>query len=201
MRILSTIFKLILFIFIVVALYQEIYINGSIVMNAFYYFTIQSNILVAASLLLFIFISRDSRCKCMIRGISLLAITLTGIIYNFVLYKIFIDWGTIGYTFSRTVTHVVAPTGFILDWLLYDKHNIMRWKDVFIWLIYPVIYFLGSLYVGFRYGSYIYFFLNTSSRYSTTLKWAGILFSVLFIISFLYVGLDKYVGCKKTNVN
>lgn len=192
----SAVFKLILFIIITIALYLEIFINGVIIQGAFYYFTIQSNILVAFCLLIFIPMNKNNRFKCLIRGSALLAIMLTGIIYNFVLYRIYLDWGTVGYTFSRTVTHVVAPIGFIIDWLLFDKHNVMRWKDIFIWLTYPVAYCLLSLYANFRYDYSIYFFLNMSNGYGNALKWLGILMGLLLIISFSLVALDRCVVCK-----
>ena len=197
MKKVSNSYKLILFAIIAFALYKETFVNGKVVVGAFYYFTIQSNILVGISLLLFIFMERRSRTKCMIRGFLLLAITLTGIVYNFILYKIFIDWGTVGYTFFRTVTHVVAPIGFILDWILFDKHNMMKWKDILAWIIYPIVYCCVSLYAGFKYGFSIYFFLNTDNGYWNILKWIGLLLCALSAIGLMYVRLDKYLGRKK----
>ena len=191
MRAISFVFKAAIFSLICTALYQEIFADGALIKGALYYFTIQSNILAAFSLLLFMLTPIRGRLKCFARGITLLAITLTAIVYNFVLYNIFIDWGTVGYTFSRTVTHVIAPIGFSLDWLLFDKHNVMKWKDVTIWLVYPTVYSIVSLYLGFRYRVSIYFFFNINNGYGTTIKWISILFGVLLLIGFLYVGIDK----------
>ena len=190
----SVVFKLMLIVFILAALSKEIYVNGGIIIGAFYYFTIQSNILVVLSLLILIFLTKKSRTKHIIRGIALLAITLTGIIYNFVLYKIYSDWGTVAYTYSRTFLHVVAPLGFILDWLIFDEHGAMKVKDIFIWLIYPAIYCLISLYAGLRYDFSLYFFFNVASGYDTVGKWIGILLCTLLAISLIYVGVDKFVG-------
>ena len=196
----STIFKLILLTIILIALYLEIYVNGTIVMGAFFYFTIQSNILAALCLLLFIFLPPKSRAKCLIRGIALLSITLTGLVYNFVLYKIFLDWGGGAYTFSRTVTHVAAPLGFIFDWLIFDKHNMMKIKHIFIWLSYPIAYCLISLYANLRYDFSLYFFLNLSGGYSNPLKWLSIFLGLLLIIGFIIVGLDKIIGRRNKGV-
>jgi len=193
MKIVSVGFKIILAIVIVIALYKEIYVNGVVVYRAFYYFTIQSNILTVACLLLFLFIPKESRVKSLLRGISLLAITTTGIVYNFVLYNIFRDWGTVGYTFARTITHVVAPLGFILDWLL-DKHGVMRIKDVLIWLIYPIVYAAVSVYASIRHDFSLYFFLNAANGYVSSLKWIGILVVCIIFISFLFVGIDNRLG-------
>ncbi|MCL2463321.1 MAG: Pr6Pr family membrane protein [Defluviitaleaceae bacterium] len=163
-------------------------------MGAFYYFTIQSNILAAICLLLFIFIPDKSRFKSMIRGVSLLAIKLTGLVYNFVLYKIFLDWGTVGYTLSRTILHVVAPVGFILDWLLFDKHGIMKVKDILVWLLYPVLYCLVSLYASVRYDFSIYFFFDLANGRGVALKWLSVLLGVLVVIGFAFVGFDRLMG-------
>ncbi|MCL2698736.1 MAG: Pr6Pr family membrane protein [Defluviitaleaceae bacterium] len=190
-KILSTIYKISLFIIICIALYKEIYADGVIVKEAFYYFTIQSNILTAFCLSIFIFMPWNSRIKCLVRGISLLAITLTGIVYNFVLYNIFLDWGTVGYTFSRTVTHVIAPLGFILDWTFFDKHGMMKIKDIFIWVTYPTAYYLISVYLDYHYNFSIYFFLNSADGYAAMFKWLIILLCVMAIVSFLFVKLDK----------
>jgi hypothetical protein len=137
---------------------------------------------------------RESRYRCKIRGVSLLAITLTGIIYNFVLYRIILDWGTAGYTFSRTVTHVIAPLGFIFDWIIFDKRSMMKMTDIFIWLSYPIAYCLFSFYLEYRYGFSIYFFLSSSAGYMVMIKWLGVLLVMLLIISSLYVGLDRFIG-------
>ena len=166
--------------------------------DAFYYFTIQSNILVVFCLLLFIFMPWESRRKCLIRGVSLMAITITGIVYNFVLYNIFSDWGTVGYTFTRTVTHVIAPLGFLLDWIFFDKHNMMKIRDVFIWLIYPASYGLVSIYLDYHYSFSIYFFLNNSEGYFNMLKWLGLLLSIFAFVGLLYVVLDRSFSYRKT---
>ena len=129
-------------------------------------------------------------------------ITLTGIVYNFVMYKIFLDWGTTAYSLSRTITHVIAPAGLILDWVLFDKHNMMKIKDVFIWLLYPASYYLFSVYISFRYNISIYFFLSTSNGYMDVLRWTGILFGILLAVSIFYVGLDKLFGhIKNTRIS
>lgn len=194
MKIFSTIFKLSLFIIICAALYKEIYVDGVVIWDAFYYFTIQSNILVALCLMLFIFIPSQSRATSLMRGIALLAITLTGIVYNFVLYNIFLDWGTVGYTFARTVTHVVTPIGFISDWILFDKHGTMKIKDIPLWLIYPIIYSLIFIYIDFRFGFAIYFFLSSANGYLIMIMWLAILLCLLLFISLSFIALDKFIG-------
>ena len=190
----STTFRLILCVIIAVGLYQEIYVNGVFVTRALYYFTIQSNILTMVCLLLFIFIPRDNKVRCLLRGAVLLAITVTGVVYNFVLFNIFKDWGTAAYSFTRTATHIIAPIGFILDWVLFDKHGIMKAKDVFVWMIYPLVYCGFSVYANLRYGSSLYFFFDLSKGYVSALLWLNVLFGAAFVIGVLFVGTDRLLG-------
>ncbi|MCL2674665.1 MAG: Pr6Pr family membrane protein [Defluviitaleaceae bacterium] len=199
MRIFSTIFKISLFIIICTALYKEIYVDGAVLLEAFYFFTIQSNILVAFCLMLFVFVPLGDRNKCLIRGSFLPAITLTGIVYNFVLYNIFIDWETVGYTFPRTVTHVIAPLGFILDWIIFDKHGVIKVKDILVWLIYPVVYGLIFIYIDYRYSFSVYFFLSSAGGYGVMIMWLTAILCLLIVISLLYVGLDRFLGYLQIN--
>jgi len=194
MKSLSIFYKGMLFSIIIVALYSEIFVNGTIVKGAFLYFTIQSNILVALCLLALVFIPMKERGKCLTRGVSLLAIIITGLVYNFLLHQIFSDWGTAVYTFSRTVTHVIAPVGFIVDWLVFDKHGIMKPKDILIWLIYPLVYYLIMFYMSYRYGFSVYFFINYNSGYRSILQWFCFFLVAVVLISFIFIGIDLVIG-------
>ena len=199
MKRISVAFKLVLIILISIALSKELFAGGLFRAEAFYYFTIQSNVLVLFSLMLFLFMHDNSGAKRIIRGVVLLAITLTGIIYNCVLYKLFLDWGTEGYTFSRTTTHLVAPIGYLADWLLFDQHNGMKWKHIFIWLLYPLSYCAYSVFLSIKGSKVIYFFFDLSSGYMNAMKWIGVLLCMLILIGFIYVGIDKLFYNKEEN--
>ena len=195
-RVLSIGIKLLLLILLSTALYQEIFYQGVIRLGALYYFTIQSNILSGLCLFLSIFLPQDCRIQSLLRGMSLLAITITGIVYNFVLYKIYLDWNTVGYTYSRTILHLIMPVGFILDWLLFDEHRRMLWRDLFIWLSYPVIYTFCSIFMSFRYNDSLYFFFDIQNGFQTMLKWLAILFFSLLLTGCLYICVDRHLGRK-----
>ena len=195
-RVLSIGLKLLLLSLVSTALYQEIFNHGVIRLGALYYFTIQSNILAGLCLLLSIFLSQGCRIQSLLRGMSLLAITITGIVYNFILYKIYLDWNTAGYTYSRTILHLIMPVGFILDWLLFDKHRRMLWRDLFVWLSYPVIYAFCSIYMSYRYHDSLYFFFDIQSGFHTMLKWLVILFFSLLLTGYVYICVDRHLEYK-----
>jgi len=194
MKTASALYKLILLAFIAAALYLEIFRDGAVVAGAFYYFTIQSNILAALCLLYFAVFPSESRKKSMFRGTCLLAVTVTGIVYNTVLYKLFLDWGGPGYTLSRTVTHLIAPIGFILDWLLFDRHWLMKYRHIPIWMVYPLAYCVFAFYEAFRSQNYLYFFFDVSAGYLATAKWMGIFLLMLLAAGAFFVFTEKLIG-------
>lgn len=190
-------YKLILYTLIVIALYEEVFAIGGFQPGAFIFFTIQSNILVALFLFLSIVMYKKNRAVNQLRGISLFAVLITGIMYNFILHKAYLEWGTYAYSLSRTITHIVSPTGFFLDWLLFDEHGYMKWKDVFIWAAYPLVYCLILLFTGMRFGIYLYSFLDASYGYALLIKRLGLISFALFVIGLLTVGLDNAISQKR----
>ena len=195
-RVLSVGFKLTLLVLVSSALYKEIFYRGEIRIGALFYFTVQSNILSGLYLILSIFLAQDYRIQSLFRGLCLLAITITGIVYNFVLYKIYLDWNTVGYTYSRTILHLIMPIGFILDWLLFDRHKRMKWPDLWFWLSYPVVYAICSIYMSFRNGNSLYIFFDTHGSFYVMLKWLAILFFSLLLTGYLFITVDQNIGQK-----
>jgi len=198
MKTLSAIYKLILYSFIIIALYTEIFANGNFRLGACAYFTIQSNMLVSFCLLLSVIWPGYYRVKYLIIGTTLLSIIITGIVYNFVLYKIFLDWGTSGYSFSRTILHVISPIGFIIGWLLFDDHGHMKWKDLFIWFAYPFVYCVGSVFAAVAMNFSIYSFFNISAGYMSLLKWICIFLCLSSFIGLVIIFADKNLRYDKT---
>lgn len=201
MKFMSIIYKLILIAIICDALYRELFRNGQLVKKAMYYFTIQSNLLVVVSLILFIFLSDQVKGRNFIRGTVLLAITLTGVVYNFVLHNIFLDWGTAAYTFSRTATHLIVPLGYFLDWIFFEQHRQMKYRNIFLWMIYPFFYCLFSIYAGVKSGTFLYFFFNPANGYEVVGKWLIILFFILLGTGAAYVGISKGITHGKATID
>jgi hypothetical protein len=195
----SVCFKLILFSAIVFALYKELFVGGVFVAGGLSYFTIQSNVMVAVSLLLFLFLPKEFAGRSILRGVSLLSITLTGIVYNFVLYRLFSDWGGPGYTLARTVTHIAAPLGFMLDWLLFDQHNKMKWRHLLIWLLYPLVYCAVSTVISLQGGKAIYFFFDAANGFASNFRWIALLFIMLTATGLFYIWLDKKMAHTNSN--
>ena len=195
MKTFSAIYKLTLFTLIAIALYIEIFAESGFRPAAFAYFTIQSNLLAAVFLALSLLRLEQSRLQ-KLRGIALFAIIITGSIYNFILYKIHLDWNTVAYGFSRTVTHVIAPLGFILDWLLFDRHGRMKLGDIFWWVAYPLLYAVASLFICSVTGIAIYPFFDIHTGGLALLAVPGVMLCILTAIAFAIVGIDKLIEPK-----
>ena len=124
----------------------------------FLYYTYQSNIWISAIvavMLVFDILSLKRNCEVVppnwvrtIKFVFTVAITLTGIIYNFMLYPAALLGGQnpliILYPYNL-FTHVVVPTLSIVDWCLYD-HKLNTGKFSFLFaLITPLYYFAFAL--------------------------------------------------------
>ena len=196
----SLTWKLMLYTLIMIILYIEFFTEAGLgFILGLAYFTTQSNLLVAACLFVFIVIPKQHRAKSIMRGISLVAIIITGIVYNFVMHNVFRDWNAGGYFFTAIVTHLVVPIGYTLDWILFDEHGHMKWKDIMWWVIYPLLYVLFSVFAGSRMGLVLYFFLDVSAGYVRLLGWLALLFFMIILVSCLIVGLDKMLRRGKGN--
>lgn len=200
MKIISVIYKMFVIAIVCNALFRELFRDGQFIKEAMYYFTIQSNFFVVGSLVLFLFLPDQWKGRSFIRGTVLLAITLTGIVYTFVLHNIFLDWGTAAYAFPRTATHIIAPLGYFFDWIFFDQHHQMRYRDIFLWMSYPLFYCLFSIYAGMKSGTFLYFFFNPAKGYLVMGKWLAILFFILLGAGTVYVSISKGINHRKLHL-
>lgn len=185
----SVIFKILLLFFVLTALFQEIFPSTGARPGALLYFTIQSNVLVALYLIYTLFFTRKNKSTFLV-GLILLAITMTGLAYNFLIYHIFTDWHSAAYSFSRTATHVIVPIGFLINWLLFEEHGNMKWRYSIYWLIYPCLYGLGVALIGIKTGISLYFFWNPSQGLIVMSKWFLLMTLAFLIIGLLFIIID-----------
>ena len=189
---------------IVFALCKELFAGSSFKIWGLVFFSMQSNILVLLCLMAFVVVPLSRKAIDMLRGTSLLAILLTGIVYNFGIFDVFSDWGTEAFTFSRVAAHIVVPAMYVLDWLLFDVHGGMKWKDILIWAIYPLCYCIASVVAVEIIGLSIYYFFDASKGIGHLVLSSFLLVCVGIVICLFIIGLDKLMsrgvsGCKRSN--
>jgi hypothetical protein len=146
--------------------------------NQFAFFTIQSNLLVgAACLLLAIRLERSSTLFAVLRLTSLVAITVTGIVYHTLLAGLLDlkDWAII----ANALVHTVVPIMAVLGWLLAGPRGLFTRKVVWMSLIYPLAWGAFTLIRGAIIGWYPYPFINVNNlgygRVFFNMAWIAVL--------------------------
>lgn len=172
------------------------------------YYTLLSNLLC---LIFFIFLLivnvRRDKVKHAVRliasrgeGAVVFCITVTMLIYNFVLAPIQFSMGNGDkvYSISNLLVHYIVPTLVILDWLLFDAKGVFKKYDPFLWIIIPYLYFIyiviRAQFAGVIPGtssSYPYRFINAD-----LLGWdrvfvnVGVLTLIFLAIGYLFYFID-----------
>lgn len=164
--------------------------------NFFSFFTIESNLFGAATLLLSaMLLSRNQKRdheQEMLRGAATLYMVVTGIVYASLLagadVQTPIPWINI-------VLHYVFPIVMLADWL-YDKPGKkITPRQSLLWLIFPVVYVIYSLIRGpFAHHWYPYPFLNVSQHgYAIVIVNSTIIGLVVVLLSLILIKLPRTI--------
>jgi len=130
--------------------------------NFFSFFTIQSNCLSAAILIVSAFAlaaGRSDRSIAMLRGANTLNMILVGVTFSLLLAGLENTEFT-AVPWDNTVLHYVAPVAVALDWLLDIPRVHVGFKQAMVWLVFPVAYLVYSLIRGPIVDWYPYPFLD-----------------------------------------
>ena len=184
------------------------FMGGNVV---FMYFTIQLNILIGLvcliGLILLLLKKEANKVWFIIKFVSTISITLTGVVFAVVLAP---TLGEYAWTLTSIFTHVVVPLFAIIDFFIIGVYSSIKYKEVFYVIIPPLLY---AIYAGIGYilkwefapgQIYPYFFLNWGSKagafgFSDRLPYIGVVYWIilllLFIIAigFLYLYIIKLI--------
>lgn len=137
---------------------------GNTVMHFLSFFTIQTNILIAASLLLPALIPTSRVSQLLSRPSLRTAVmsysALAAIIYFLVLRNIGHDYGL--ERLADWTLHYVTPAMFFIDWVASVPKGRVPWSAVAGYLIYPALYAAWTLLYGAITGWYPYPFVNAT---------------------------------------
>lgn len=165
--------------------------------TVFMYFTIQSNIAIA---LICAFGAVLLAKKQIIGGawyvikfVGTVAITLTGVVFCFVLAP---TMGKAAWNLQNTLTHVIVPLASVADFFVTGVYGSIRKRSVFFVLLPPLAYVLyaGVGYIrGWQFAPgmrYPYFFLNWGSPagafgFSRQMPYMGCVWWILILLIFL----------------
>ena len=170
------------------------------------YFTIQSNIAIALICAAgFCFLLRDrpvGRAWYIVKLVGTVSITLTGVVFTFVLAPTLGKWA---WNIQNVLTHVVVPMAAVADFFVTASGAGIQRKSV-IWVILPPL--LYAIYAGIGYvrgwefargQNYPYFFLNWGSPagafgFTDRLPYMGCVWWILVLLVFLLAVARFYLA-------
>ncbi len=166
------------------------------------YFTIQSNLLVAAlALAEFALVAlgrKPGRRFAVARGFGLVAISLTGAAYALFLAR---AWHPTGMTaVGDRLAHYLSPLLALLTWAGFSENGLLRLRDAALWLAYPGAYLAWSQINGALTGFYPYWFVNPKPAPEGlgsawgVLAFAAATCAALWLLGAALVGLDRLLA-------
>ena len=174
------------------------------IIQYFSYFTILSNLLVtiACSILLFKPTSTIGKFFCKPTTLTALTIyiTVVGLVYNIVLRFLWAPQGL--QKMVDELLHSVIPLLFITYWYIYVSKSLLKWKQVYLWLVFPFIYCIYILIRGAITGLYPYPFINVVTLgYNSVFINIAFLVAAFFFIGLLFIGIGKLSSKKHLKTN
>jgi hypothetical protein len=173
---------------------------GGRVANLLSFFTIDSNLLVAAaSALVALGITRKNLFAVLWLD-ALVGIIVTGIVYQVALAGLYELHGLS--LFSDTMLHKVTPILFVLGWLVAGPRGALTWRTVRWSLLYPLAWLAFTLPRGAITGFYPYPFVDAATlgygRVTINCVVIGLFFTALAIGALL---LDRRLSKKSLTIS
>lgn len=164
--------------------------------NFFSYFTNLSNIFACLVFLIgAYYLARrrePSRRDDIIRGSSVVAMVIVGIVYGILLRDI--DLGHLQ-PWVNVVIHYLMPVAVALDWGLLPPRNTLTLRQLGYWLIYPLIFLAYTLVRGPFAKFYPYPFLDpgspTTGGYGGVALYCLAIFATFLLVSWLAITLGN----------
>jgi hypothetical protein len=165
--------------------------------NFFSYFTILSNILVATVLTANKVGGSDAVVGWLrrpaVQTAAALYITVTGLVYAFVLAGI---WAPTGWDrVADQLLHYAMPVIFVVFWIVFVPKGTLRFRHVPLMLVFPVVYGAYSLIRGPLVDWYPYPFLDVRVH-----EWSGVAVNIaamtagFAVLAALFVLVDNLLG-------
>ena len=115
--------------------------------NTFAFFTVQSNLLVGGtSLVLAVRPRPGSTLFAVVRLTSLVAITVTGVVYHVALSRVLVLSGI--HQFGNQLVHTVVPLLCVVGWLLFGPRRLTSVRIAFWSLVFPAAWLAFTLIRG-----------------------------------------------------
>lgn len=167
---------------------------GGAIIQILSYFTIQINLLAALALTVILITLTSSWGKFFSRISVLTAIavyiSIVGLIYALILKGIWQPQGL--FKLADSLLHTVNPIIFIVFWLIFVPKEIIAWKQITLWAIFPFLYLIYSLIRGSITGDYPYGFIDASKISYGQVAINSILVLIAFLaISACFISISR----------
>lgn len=152
--------------------------------NFFGYFTVQSNLLLAAA---YVVLSLSTTvlgepARSLVRACVTTYIVIVGIVYATLLAPLGAAGG-VPVPWANTALHIVTPLYGLLDWFVFRDRVPLPLGRIWVVLLYPAVWLVVVLIRGATDGWVPYPFLDTSQGYATVAA-----FCVAILVAFVLVG-------------
>jgi hypothetical protein len=173
---------------------------AAFVVNFFSFFTILSNALSAIVLLIASWYAlraeRDPEWVNFTRGAVVTYMATTFVVYNLLLRDISLDQATT-LPWSNEILHVWAPLYLILDWVFAPGRQPIRWKQFWLFAVFPIVWVIYTMIRGAIVGWYPYPFLNPDIE--PGVGYDGVTVYVIAIASFILLVGAGITGLSRTS--
>ena len=163
----------------------------------FSYFTIDSNLIAAAILLVGAAnAGRGSARLDLFRGGAVVYMSITGIVFTLLLSNTDVDTAI---PWVNTVVHELMPLVILADWLVTPPVTRLRLRDGLLWLSFPLVWIVYTLIRGSIVNLYPYPFLNPANGGygSVAVYAAGILVAMLVVCGLTVVLANASGGVQR----
>jgi hypothetical protein len=141
--------------------------------NFFGFFTTQSNILTAVTLIMLAVVGFARRTPSpalrLLHASVTTYIVIVGVVYNTLLVGL---EGGITLGWANVVLHVIIPIYAAVDWVLFGDRSALPWRSIWVVLIYPLVWLVVIIIRGATDGWVPYPFLNPSLGYGVVALYA-----------------------------
>lgn len=154
--------------------------------NFFGFFTMQSNIIFIVALLVTAAAAIRGRERApllsLFRGCAATYIVIVGITYNTLLVGL---EGGVSLDWANTILHVVLPIYAAVDWLAFADRAPLKWKLLWVPLVYPIVWLIVILIRGATDGWVPYPFLDPAQGYGVVAAYAAAIAVATLVVATL----------------
>ena len=162
--------------------------------NFFGYFTVQSNLIGLAVLVLAALARPVSQRRAdaitLARGCATSYLVVVGIVYAVLLAPLGAAGG-VPLPWANVIMHVIVPVYFAADWLFAPDRRRLPWRRFWVLLVYPLVWCVVVLVRGATDGWVPYPFLDPSNGYGSVAFFVALITVVVSVVGVAVWGVSR----------